>query len=611
MCGIIGYIGSQKALPILIQGLEKLEYRGYDSAGVACIASDGKGLFFVKERGKLIQLKSQLNGKQPASTVGIGHTRWATHGAPSRANAHPHEDCSRRIAIVHNGIIENYQEIKNELLRRGHHFRSETDTEVAAHLIEEMNHGDLEEAFRKAIERLEGYFAFVMVSAEEPDKLFVFKRSNPMILGVGNGENFAASDVTALIPYTRKVIYLEDNEFAVLKKDSVTIFPWKQQKAVHRKVSQILWSVDEAKKGGFSHFMLKEIYEQPRVAEETLTKRLRNGKVWFDTLDSKSKLIFEKIRKIFVVSCGTAYHAGLVARYMFEDYAKVATEVQVSSEFRYFDPLVTKQDLVVLITQSGETADTLAALREAKSKGASTLAIVNAVGITIAREADYVIYTHAGPEIGVASTKAYIAQLLTLALFAVYLGNLRKSISPSVVNEYLREVREIPTAIKSILKREGVLDKPVQKLFRKKNFLFLGRGYNFPTALEGALKLKEISYAHAHGYAAGEMKHGPIALIDSTQPVICLVPFSKTREKMISNVQEIKARDAIVLSIATEGDKTIEKLSDWVFTIPKTREIFSSILSVVPLQLFAYKIAVKNKRDVDQPRNLAKSVTVE
>ncbi|MBI4387973.1 MAG: glutamine--fructose-6-phosphate transaminase (isomerizing) [Candidatus Omnitrophica bacterium] len=611
MCGIVGYIGARKALPVLIQGLEQLEYRGYDSAGVVCINPTNHSLFLAKEKGKLGQLKSVLNGVSLASTTGIAHTRWATHGAPSKANAHPHEDCKRRIALVHNGIIENYQEIKHKLLKKGHRFRSETDTEIAVHLIEEYYDGDVEQAFRKAVGELKGYFAFVVLSADEPGKLFVFKRSNPMVIGVGNGENFAASDVTAIIPYTRKVIYLEDDEFAVLERDSITISSRASHKPIRKTISEVKWSVDEAKKGGFPNFMLKEIYEQPRVAEETLAKRLKNGKVWFDTLDSKAEAHLKKIRKVFVVSCGTAYHAGLVGRYMLEEYAKVPTEVQVSSEFRYVDPLVTKEDLVILITQSGETADTIAALREARAKGACTLAIVNVVGSTIAREADYVIYTHAGPEIGVASTKAYIAQLLTFALFTIYLACLRKTVSAGFVASYLKEMRKLPKAITTILHREKLLEPPAKTLFKNKNFLFLGRGYNFPTALEGALKLKEISYAHAHGYAAGEMKHGPIALIDSTQPVICIAPFSKTYEKMVSNIQEIKARKAIVLSITTEGDKSVKQLSDWVFPIPKMSEIFSSILSVIPLQLFAYKISVKNHRDVDQPRNLAKSVTVE
>lgn len=611
MCGIVGYIGTQKVLPILIQGLERLEYRGYDSAGVACVETDSRRLYFQKEQGKLENLKSLMNGHSIHATIGIGHTRWATHGAPSRENAHPHKDCTGKIVLVHNGIIENYRELKQELIKKGHKFHSETDTEVAVHLIEELNRGNLFEAFRAAVKRLKGYFAFVVMSLEHPDELFVFKRSNPMVLGVGEKENFAASDVTAILPYTRKVIYLDDEEFAILRKDSIEVFPWKSKKPVKKIISEIHWSNDQAKKGGYSHFMLKEIYEQPQVAEETITKRISGNKIEFDTLDAKAESFLKRARKIFIVSCGTAYHAGFVGKYMLEEFARIPTDVQVSSEFRYSDPMVGKEDLVILITQSGETADTLAALREAKQKGAKTLAVVNVVGSTIAREADYVIYTHAGPEIGVASTKAYITQLMTLSLFTFYLGVLRKTISNKILQNFLKEFQKIPKAIRSILKQEDILEKAVQTLSHHKNFLFLGRSYNFPTALEGALKLKEISYAHAHGYAAGEMKHGPIALIDSTQPVICIAPFSKTHEKMLSNIQEIHARGALILSIATTGDEEIKRLSKWFFPIPKTLEIFSSILSVVPLQLFAYKVAVKNRRDVDQPRNLAKSVTVE
>ena len=611
MCGIVGYIGNQKALPILIQGLERLEYRGYDSAGVACLEKGNDHIFFAKEKGKLGQLKSHLNGTTLPSVIGIGHTRWATHGAPSKVNAHPHHDCSGRIAIVHNGIIENFQELKRELQKKGHHFKSETDTEIAAHLIEELYQGDLEEAFRKAIARMKGYFAFVMLSKDDPEKLFVFKRSNPIVLGVGKNENFVASDVTALIPHTRKVIFLNDDECAILTKKSIKIFSVVTGKTVQKKISEVRWSVDQAKKGGFPHFMLKEIYEQPQVAREMIAKRLKRGKVYFDTLDKSAEKFLSGVKKIFVVSCGTAYHAGLVMRYMAEEFARIPTEVRVSSEFRYCDPLVGAGDLVLLITQSGETADTLAALREAKSKGAKTLAVVNVVGSTIAREADYVIYTHAGPEIGVASTKAYVAQLLTLALFSFYIGSLKKIISQQVSRAFVNDLQKIPSQIQKILSHSNRLNTATNALFKKKNFLFLGRGYNYPTALEGALKLKEISYAHAHGYAAGEMKHGPIALIDSTQPVICIAPFSKTHDKMLSNIEEIRARGAIIISIATEGDETVKRLSNWTFAIPQTMEIFSSILAAIPLQLIAYKISVKNGRDVDQPRNLAKSVTVE
>lgn len=612
MCGIVGYIGPREAVPVLIKGLEHLEYRGYDSAGIACLNSSRSNFFIVKEKGKLSQLKSRLNGTPSKMHIGIGHTRWATHGEPSKINAHPHLGEKSRIALVHNGIIENYAELKSELERNGHHFKSKTDTEIAAHLIEQYNRGDLPRAIRKAVQRMKGFFAFVIISRDEPDRIFACKRSNPLVIGIGREEYFVASDISALLPYTRKVIYLEDDELVELKRNSVRVSHLQKGTPIRKEISEIHWSVEEAQKGGFPHFMLKEIHEQPRVLEETLRKRIRvSNKIEFDTINSKARRSLKSAKKIFVVSCGTAYHAGLVARYMFEEYARVPTEVHVSSEFRYADPIVTKGDVVLLITQSGETADTLAALREAKNKDAFTLAIVNVVGSTIAREADAVIYTHAGPEIGVASTKAYIAQLITLALFAIDLGVLRKRISANMLRDLIEETKKLSYQAAQVLKQASRIRRASGALFKKRNFLYLGRGYNYPTALEGALKLKEITYAHAHGYAAGEMKHGPIALIDREQPVVCLAPNSKTYAKMISNIEEIQARNGIVVSIATEGDRTVERLSRWVFWIPKALEIFSPILTVVPLQLFAYQIAVLNCRDVDQPRNLAKSVTVE
>ncbi|OGW84716.1 MAG: glutamine--fructose-6-phosphate aminotransferase [Omnitrophica bacterium RIFCSPHIGHO2_02_FULL_46_11] len=612
MCGIIGYIGRRDAIPVLIKGLEHLEYRGYDSAGIACLNSSTSSNFFIaKEKGKLSELKSQLTKNLPHMHVGIGHTRWATHGEPSKLNAHPHLGEKGRIALVHNGIVENYAELKDELKRKGHHFKSKTDTEVAAHLIEYYYHGDLREAIRKAVRRMRGFFAFVVISRDEPNRLFACKRSNPLVIGVSAHEHFVASDISALLPYTKKVIYLEDDELVELQENTVTITQLGNGRRIQKKVSEVNWNVDQAQKGGFKHFMLKEIHEQPRVLAETLKKRIVDHDIEFDTLDSKIERSLANAKKVFIVSCGTAYHAGMVARYMFEEYVRIPTEVHVSSEFRYADPIIDKGDIVVLITQSGETADTLAALREAKQKGALTLAIVNVVGSTIAREADAVIYTHAGPEIGVASTKAYLAQLVTVALFVIKLGLLRKKISRSVLSKLIDAVEKLPYQLSEVLKQEPDIRRAARKFFRKKNFLYLGRGYNFPTALEGALKLKEITYAHAHGYAAGEMKHGPIALIDSEQLVVCLAPHSKTYEKMISNIEEIHARRGIIISIATSKDQTVSRLSRLVFWIPKTLELFSPILTVVPLQLFAYYVAILNSRDVDQPRNLAKSVTVE
>ncbi|MBI4394970.1 MAG: glutamine--fructose-6-phosphate transaminase (isomerizing), partial [Candidatus Omnitrophica bacterium] len=522
MCGIVGYIGGREAVPILIKGLEHLEYRGYDSAGIACLDTGRSEFFLAKEKGKLSELKAKLNGNSDQMHLGIGHTRWATHGEPSTLNAHPHLGEKGRIALVHNGIVENYTELKAELEKKGHRFKSETDTEVAAHLIEFYYRHDLREAIQKAIRRMKGFFAFVVISRDDPNRIFACKRSNPLVVGVGRKEHFLASDVSALLPYTKKVIYLEDDELVELKRDSVIVTQLEKGTPIRKSISKINWSVEEAQKCGFPHFMLKEIYEQPRVVEETLKKRFKRGnKIEFDTLTSKVRRNLAKAKKIFVVSCGTAYHAGLVARYMLEEYARIPTEVHVSSEFRYADPIVNRGDVVLLITQSGETADTLAALREAKQKGALALAIVNVVGSTIAREADAVIYTHAGPEIGVASTKAYLAQLMTLALFAIDLGVLRKKISRALLSNLTREAKKLPDQITKVLKQSETVNQASEAFFHKKNFLYLGRGYNYPTALEGALKLKEITYAHAHGYAAGEMKHGPIALIDSEQLVVC------------------------------------------------------------------------------------------
>lgn len=612
MCGIIGYVGWRKALPILLTGLEQLEYRGYDSAGVACIEEGSGKIFVAKQKGKLGELKSKIGKTELESFIGVGHTRWATHGEPSSENAHPHLSPNQRIALVHNGIIENYAELKSELIRHGNKFRSATDTEVGAHLLEQYYQGDLLQAMQRAVSRMRGFFAFVALSIDEPKRIVAFKRSNPLVVGVGQNEYFLASDVSAILPYTNKVIYLEDDELVELTPNSIKIFKLDRKTPVVRKPSIIAWNIEQAQKCGFPHFMLKEIFEQPRVLEETLSKRITSDcRVEFDTINSKIRQQLAKAQKIFFVSCGTAYHACLVGQYMIEEYAKLPVEVRVSSEFRYSNPVVAKGDVVILITQSGETADTLAALREAKKKGAMTLAIVNVVGSTIAREADAVIYTHAGPEIGVASTKAYLAQLITLSLFTLFLADLRKELRPSEMTMLIREAQKLPRLVETILKNSKDVERASRALFRKRDFLFLGRGYNFPNALEGALKLKEITYSHAHGYAAGEMKHGPIALIDKHQPVICLIPFSKTKDKMLSNIEEIHARKGIIISIATQDDTAVHNLSKWIFEVPKTVEIFSPILTAVPLQLFAYRVAVFNKRDVDQPRNLAKSVTVE
>ena len=554
MCGIVGYIGEKKAAPILIEGLSHLEYRGYDSAGIACLDRNGVGLLVVKEKGKLQALRDRLQGVELKGSIGVGHTRWATHGEPSKENAHPHTDCSGNLALVHNGIIENYESLRRELTHKGHRFRSQTDTEVLVHLIEEYYGSGLINAFRRAVQEARGYFAFVLISKKDPEKLLVFKRSNPLVIGLGKGENFIASDVPALLPYTRNVLFLEDEEYAVIEKDKVEVFSLKGRAAVKRKPERIDWSVSEAQKGGFAHFMLKEIHEQPAVLEGVVRKALtKSGEIAFDTLGPKAQSRLRRAKRVFFVSCGTAYHAGLVGKLMMEEWVRLTAEAEVSSEFRYADPVVGKEDLVILITQSGETADTLAALREAKEKGAFTLAIVNVVGSTIARAADAVIYTHAGPEIGVASTKAYTAQLMTLTLLALHLARLKEKISKKELGVFVGKIRELPRQAKVALKLEKVIEACASKYRDRKNFLYLGRGYNYPNALEGALKLKEITYAHAHGYPAGEMKHGPIALIDRELPVICLAPHSKTYEKMASNIEEIRARGGIVISIGTEG----------------------------------------------------------
>ncbi len=615
MCGIVGYIGEREVIPVLIKGLEFLEYRGYDSAGVACLNSKSH-IFLTKEKGKLSELKASLNGAAQNMFLGIGHTRWATHGEPSQENAHPHMDSRKQIVLVHNGIVENYASLKTKLIKKGFSFSSKTDTEVAANLIGSYyKKGHLLEAVQQAVKRLHGFFAFVVFAKDEPDKIVVFKRSNPIVIGLGKGESFVASDVSALLPYTREVIYLEDDQYAILTRQGVELLDI-NGKCVNKKIQKVSWDISQAQKTGFPHFMLKEIYEQPTVVKTILETRFRRNKIHFDSIKPAVQKRLKKIKKIHFVSCGTAYHAGLVGNYMIGECLSLPCEATVSSEFRYEDPVVDEEDLVVFITQSGETADTLAALREAKKKKALTLAIVNVVGSTIAREADCVIYTHAGPEIGVASTKAYVAQLTVIALFSIYLGVLhpkrRKEFNRKRIQVLLKALLRLPDQMSELFKQKRTIEKCAKELKKTKNFLYIGRGYNYPNALEGALKLKEITYAHAHGYPAGEMKHGPIALIDSKQPVICICPLnSKTYDKMVSNIEEIRARKGIVISIGTKNDHTVEKLSKYSFLVPKTEEMLSPILTVVPLQFFAYLIAVLNDRDVDQPRNLAKSVTVE
>ncbi len=609
MCGIVGYIGTREAQPILLNGLIKLEYRGYDSAGMATVT---KGKVSVrKQQGKIAALSNLLKKKPLRGTIGISHSRWATHGIPSQCNAHPHTDCSEKIAVVHNGIIENYEDLKEGLIQEGHIFKSETDTEVIAHLIEKFYKDDIEAAVRTTLKLLKGSFALGVILGNHPEQLIAARLGSSLVIGLGEEENFIASDTSALLAHTKNILFLEDNEMAVLTKKSVAVSSF-DGKAIEKKPTVITWDAAQAEKGGYAHFMLKEMYEQPSVIESIVHHRVSEEKsgVYFQEMKIPGKKL-KCVEKIAIVACGTAYHAGLTGKYILETLTGIPVEVDVSSEFRYRKPILGKDTLVIVISQSGETADTLAGMREAKRRGATVLSIVNALGSTMTRESDGVIYTHAGPEIGVASTKAYTAQLSILYLFGIYLGALKNYLNIQRIKKLLTEMEGLPQQATQILANHKIIQKISKRHHDKNCFLYLGRNLNFPNALEGALKLKELSYVHAEGYAAGEMKHGPIALIDKTMPVVCIVPDSATHDKMVSNIQEIKARGGIVISIATEGDKHISNHSDYTVYIPKVRELFSPVLTVLPLQLLAYHIALRNKRDVDQPRNLAKSVTVE
>ena len=609
MCGIVGYIGDKEVIQILMDGLSRLEYRGYDSAGAAVI-SDGK-VSIRKEVGKLKVLKDSLKAKPIHGTLGIGHTRWATHGEPSQINSHPHTDCKGDIVLVHNGIIENYQSLKNKLIKEGHTFKSQTDTEVVAHLIEKYYKGNLEEAVRIALKDVEGAYALGIICKNEPDKLVAVRCGSPLIVGLGKGENYIASDVPAILSYTRDVLYPDDYEIMVITRNGVKVTDL-NGKNIEKKVARIEWDAGVAEKGGYPHFMLKEINEQPRVIRETLMGRISKEKdnvILEDMKITPQELL--KMEKIIIISCGTAWHAGLTGKYMLEEYTRTPVEVDISSEFRYRNPIVHDKTLVIPVTQSGETADTLAGIREAKKKGARVISICNVVGSSIARESDGVLYTHAGPEIGVASTKAYTSQLTAFYLFTIYLGRLKGTIDKNRAKELISELEKVPNLLEEVLKDQEAILRCTEKYYNVSDFLYLGRSYNFPNALEGALKLKEISYIHAEGYGAGEMKHGPIALVDDKLPVVCIATRSNVYDKMISNIQEIKARKGIVISIATKGDEGIKRHSDEVIYVPDIEELFSPILVVVPLQLLAYHIAVKRGCDVDQPRNLAKSVTVE
>jgi glutamine---fructose-6-phosphate transaminase (isomerizing) len=609
MCGIIGYIGKKESAPILLEGLKRLEYRGYDSAGLSILEKDK--MTTVKAVGKVIELENKIGGKNFSGTVGIAHTRWATHGKPCDRNSHPHNDCSGEISLVHNGIIENYQELKAELVKNGHVFKSETDSEVVAHLIEEYaKKTDYHDAIFKSLSRIRGTYGLAILNKNYPDEIVVARLGSPLIFGVGKDEFVVASDASAIVRHTDKVVYLEDGEVAFIGRDQFEVVTTRN-KPVKKTVSRLDWDMEQAQKNGYPHFMLKEIFEQPDAVKNAMRGRLSktDGMARLGGLrDVEEKL--KKLNRIIIISCGTSYNAGLIGEYMIEEYAGIPVEVEYASEFRYRKPLIDKHTAVIAISQSGETADTLAAIREAKNKGALTLGIVNTVGSTIARETDAGIYNHAGPEIGVASTKAFTSQLSILVLLTVLLGR-QRGMSLVTGQRVIKELEKVPKYIEEILDGHKDIRKIAKKYARFSDFLYMGRKYNFAIAMEGALKIKEISYVHAEGYASGEMKHGPIALIDKNFPSVFVAPRDSVYEKNISGMQEIKARSGKIITIATKGDKEIRKHSDDVIYIPKTLEMLTPLLAVIPLQLMAYYVGVSKGYDVDKPRNLAKSVTVE
>jgi glucosamine--fructose-6-phosphate aminotransferase (isomerizing) len=617
MCGIVGYIGPKKVVPLILDGLKRLEYRGYDSAGVAVVSQNGK-LEIRRASGKLRNLEEAVRLSPLEGSYGIGHTRWATHGRPTEENAHPHRDCTGQIVVVHNGIIENYLELKQHLAEKGHKFVTETDTEVIAHLIEANMNGSLEAAVQKTVKQLNGVYALAVVSTKDPQKIVAARWGPPAVIGLGQNEFFVASDIPAVLHHTRDVFFLADGDIAVITAGGVRLMDF-DGAAIERPVQHITWDPIMAEKGGFKHFMQKEIFEQPRAVRDTLVGRvsLDSGKVFLDEMDITEQE-FRAFQNVKIIACGTSWHAGLAGKFMIERLSQVPVEVDYGSEFRYRNPIVDRRSLVIVISQSGETADTIAAQREARQKGAKTLAICNVVGSMITREAAGTILTHAGPEIGVASTKAFTGQLTALALLALHIGELRSGTSPEEAKTLVHEMARIPHKMEWILQRDDEYEALARQFFRHSDFLYLGRGIHYPIALEGALKLKEISYIHAEGYPAGEMKHGPNALIDENLPVVIIATrdendtASMTRyEKTVSNIKEVKARDGIVISVVTEGDRLAREASDHVIEIPAAPEILTPILEILPLQLLAYHIAVRRGCDVDQPRNLAKSVTVE
>ena len=609
MCGIVGYVGPKQAAPFLLEGLRKLEYRGYDSAGIAVY--NGANITLEKCMGRLDSLEKKIEGHIPQGHLGIGHTRWATHGRPSDTNAHPHADCHGDFVVVHNGIVENYLHIKERLIEKGHKFVSETDTEVVAHLVEEYYEGDFVEAVKKVLAEIRGSYSLVFISKHEPDKIICTKQDNPLVIGLGEGENFIASDIPAIIHRTRRTFILSDGEMAVVTKDSVWVTN-RQGTPVSKKVFEVNWDAEAAEKGGYDHFMIKEIIEQPKAFRDTMTARVNkdNNTISFDELKWTREEV-AAIKKVTITACGTAYHAGLVGKYYLEQLARIPVEVDIASEFRYRNPLVDSSTLVIIISQSGETSDSLAALKEAKRLGARTLAVTNVVGSSIAREADQVIYTWAGPEIAVASTKAYTTQLLVMLMVSIYLAGLRESLPAERLNQLVAELKKLPQKADEFL-ANGQAVKTFAELYGfNEDVFFIGRSLDYAVAMEGALKLKEISYIHAEAYAAGELKHGTLALIIEGVPVIALATQMDVYEKTLSNIKEVKARDAVVIGLAMEGDDQIKKYVDHTIFIPATEKYLAPILAVIPLQLLAYYAAVTRGCDVDKPRNLAKSVTVE
>ena len=614
MCGIVAYIGNKEAYPILIEGLQRLEYRGYDSAGIALLNSS---ITLVKKKGKVSELvdhAEQLNGhfKQ---TVGVGHTRWATHGAPNDVNAHPHLSGDGKIAVVHNGIIENYSVIKKALIEKGHVFTSETDTEVLAHFIEEVKNENklgLEEAVRAVLNKVVGAYAIVVLDIDEPNKIVGARMSSPLVMGIGDDEYFLASDASPIIKYTNKVVYLNDGEVVSITHDQDYQIRTLDNKVQSPTISELDLKLEEIEKGGYPHYMLKEIFQQPQTIAESMGGRINSYEGWAVLGGMNQNLTrIANSARIVLTACGTSWHAALIAEYLFEDLARIPAEVEYASEFRYRNPIVTPNDLIIALSQSGETADTLAAIKLAKEKGALVYGIVNAIGSSIARETDSGSYIHGGPEIGVASTKAFTGQVTVIALMALYLAKVRGTVEESHYRQLLASLESVPSKVGKVLGKDDQIKYIASKIQNASNALYLGRGYNFPVALEGALKLKEISYIHAEGYPAAEMKHGPIALIDENMPVVVIATNKSAYEKIVSNIQEVKARKGVVIAVVTEGDQAIKDLADYIIEIPEIEEPFTPLLSVIPLQLLAYHIAVLRDCNVDQPRNLAKSVTVE